>query len=160
MEIIRPYRVAHTYTQHLDAPPDRVFPLLCPVRECDWVNGWEPRLVITESGVAEQDCIFTIGPAGNEATWVVTLYEPPCRIEFVKVTPGETVGWIAIRLEQKGSAETLAEVTYAYTALSERGRAVVDAFTLDHYEGFMREWEDELNHFLRTGSRLVVAAGA
>ena len=38
---------------HFDAPPDRVFPLLCPVREYDWIDGWECRMVYAETGVAE-----------------------------------------------------------------------------------------------------------
>ena len=38
MHILTPTRVAHTYTQHLVAPPKAVFPLLCPVREADWIR--------------------------------------------------------------------------------------------------------------------------
>jgi hypothetical protein len=34
-------RVTHTYTQKLDATPERVFPLLCPVREAEWADGWQ-----------------------------------------------------------------------------------------------------------------------
>jgi hypothetical protein len=34
------------------APPDRVFPLLCPVRERDWLEGWEADMVYSASGVA------------------------------------------------------------------------------------------------------------
>ena len=32
MNVVQPFRVSRTYTQSLVAPPDVVFPLLCPVR--------------------------------------------------------------------------------------------------------------------------------
>jgi hypothetical protein len=33
MNIEQPFRVAHSYTQNLRGSAERVFPLLCPVRE-------------------------------------------------------------------------------------------------------------------------------
>src|SRR5687767_1583920 len=45
MRIAAPNRVAHTYTQSLLGDPASVFPLLCPVREADWIDGWDPVLV-------------------------------------------------------------------------------------------------------------------
>jgi hypothetical protein len=153
LNIVFPHRATHTYTQRIDGTPDEVFPLLCPVRECEWVNGWEPTIVITESGTAERDSVFATGSGVNEAIWVITEYEAPNRIEFVKVTPGETVGRIRILLAPDGDRRTRAEVTYRYTATSERGREAVDAFTAGSYVEFMRAWEADLNHFLRTGSK-------
>jgi hypothetical protein len=38
-------RITHEYTQNNVAPPEKVFPLLCPVREADWVPGWQYRLI-------------------------------------------------------------------------------------------------------------------
>lgn len=156
MRIEPPRRASQTYVQRLTAPPDQVFPLLCPVREVEWVRGWEPRLVITASGVAEPGCVFLTGPEAGGSIWVVTGYEPPARIEFVKVTPGETVCRIRILLEPDGEdgMETSAEVTYEYTAIGPAGEAVVAAFTEEHYLSFMEEWEESLNHFLRTGRKL------
>ena len=42
MNITKPKRVTRTYTQQLVAEPSAVFPLLCPVREADWIDGWDP----------------------------------------------------------------------------------------------------------------------
>lgn len=153
MKIESPHRASHTYLQRLEGPPEQVFPLLCPVRECEWVNGWDPTTVITESGVAEQDCIFVIGPEDDEATWVIVTHEPPVRIEFLRVVPKTSVGRIHIHLRPHGLGGTAAEITYTHTAISDGGRKVVDEFTAEAYTEFMREWEAELNHFLRTGEK-------
>ena len=149
MRIEKPHRVSRSYVQHLDAGPADVFPLLCPVREVEWVEGWDPGIVISESGIAELGCIFTTPAGETEAIWTVTEFLPDeGRIAFLKVTPGQTVAEIRIALEADGSGGTRADVTYAHTALSAAGRVVVDEFTEEAYQEFMRGWEKELNGFL------------
>jgi hypothetical protein len=156
MQIISPVRVTRSYLQKLVAPPEVVFPLLCPVREVEWVAGWHPKEVYSASGVAERDCIFVMPGEPVEAVWVVTRYKPHSfQIEFVKVTPGFTVGRIEIGLWQNAEGGSDAEITYSYTALSREGETFVNNFTAAHYQHFMREWENELNHFLKTGERLA-----
>lgn len=154
MKISPPIRVKHTYTQTLAGPPEAVFPLLCPVREAEWVSGWDPRFVISNSGVAELDCTFVMPDQPHDAVWVVTQWNPQVHyIEFVKVMPEVAVGRIEIRLRPGLANQTLAEVSYAYTALSEAGERLVENFTETHYTIFMQEWELELNHFLTTGQK-------
>lgn len=66
MNITRPYRARRTYTQRLVGAPDTVFPLLCPVREADWIEGWDPVWVASNSGVAEPDCVFVTQAASTD----------------------------------------------------------------------------------------------
>ncbi|HEY0594157.1 MAG TPA: hypothetical protein VGF40_20470 [Thermoanaerobaculia bacterium] len=148
MKIVAPVRATRTFSQRYGASPDRVFPYLCPVREAEWVEGWDPSIVVSASGIAERDCVFiTQGP---EAIWIVTEYEPPRRIEFVKVTPGLTVARITIVLSGAGEHETQAEVTYSHTAIAEAGERFVEGFTGEFYEAFMKEWEAALSARLAT----------
>ena len=154
MEISQPVRVKRTYLQTLIAPPEIVFPLLCPVREVEWANGWNPRLVVTGSGFVEPGCVFIVPDKPQESTWVVTQWDPQAYfVEFIKVIPEFTVGKIEIQLRKGDSAQTLAEVTYSFTALSRQGAEFVEQFTSERYEEFMKEWESELNHFLQTGTK-------
>lgn len=157
MDVRPPNRVIRSYAQHLHAPPQRVFPLLCPVREADWIDGWDPRLVISASGAAERDCVFVTPGAPQDAIWVVTRHEPQDFVEMLKVTPGLTVCRLSIALHAAG-AGCDAVVTYAYTSLGPAGDALVDGFTDAHYARFMQDWEARLNHFLATGTRLPAKA--
>jgi hypothetical protein len=43
-------RIIRSYTQHIEARPEDVFPLLCPVREADWLAGWMDGLEMVHSG--------------------------------------------------------------------------------------------------------------
>jgi len=154
MNITKPNRVTRTYTQSLIGDPDQVFPLLCPVREAEWVNGWHPRLVLTESGLVEADCVFVTAAGPQEAIWLVTLHDPVGhRLEIVKVIPGIVVGKIEIQLAAAEQGST-AYISYSFTSLGLDGDRVVKEFTQDHFDDFMTTWESELNHFLATGERL------
>jgi hypothetical protein len=150
----KPYRVRHCYTQSINAAPDQVFPLLCPVRELDWVPGWRPDWVISESGVGEPGCVFQTPGEGNTApaTWVVTEHHPESwHVEMIKVIPGHTVMKLEARLEDDGCGGTRATVAYTYTATGPEGEPFVDDRTGEWYERFMRGWEAAMNHYLATG---------
>ncbi|HUI53075.1 MAG TPA: hypothetical protein VLX60_14920 [Terriglobales bacterium] len=98
-------RVTHQFTQTNLAPPQTVFPLLCPVREADWVPGWQYRLIYSESGVAEAGCVFITEENGRETTWIVTEYDSAAfRIAFVWVDPGMVTAQIRIQLEPAPAA--------------------------------------------------------
>lgn len=159
MKIIKPNRVARTYTQHLAGDPDRVFPLLCPVREADWIDGWDPPLVVSASGVAEPDCVFTTKSAPMDAIWYITRHEPGNGfVEMVKITPKVTACRLAIQLRAApGGSE--ADITYCYTSLGAAGDAFVASFTENYYREFMQDWESRINHYLRHGSALRKAGG-
>ena len=152
--VATPVRVKRTYTQRYAAPVERLFPLLCPVREAEWIEGWAPTLILSESGVAEADCVFVTSASPVDAVWVVTRHEPDNGfVEMIKVTPEVTVCRLSIRLRAVGSG-CEADVCYAHTSLGPRGDAFVDAFTDDAWRRFMRDWELRLAHYLECGEAL------
>lgn len=159
MKITKPIRVTHTYAQHLVASPARVFPLLCPVREKDWIEGWDPLTVISESGAAEAGCIFVTPASPDNAIWYITRHEPAEGfVEMLKITPEVTACKVVIALRPVPNG-TEATVTYSHTSLGPEGDAFVAAFTEEFYAKFMRDWEARLNHYLTTGSLLPGSDG-
>jgi hypothetical protein len=155
MRVEKPNRVSRSFTQHLSAPPGEVFPLLCPVREAEWVNDWRPRLVLSDSGFAEPDCLFITPGIPEDALWLMTVHDPKALcLEIIKIIPGVVVGKISVTLAAEGDNGCTSEITYAYTSLSEHGDRALEEFTDAHFRGFMEAWEKELNHFLSTGAKL------
>jgi hypothetical protein len=154
MRILPPNRVTRTFTQRLVAGPERVFPLLCPVREADWLPDWNPRAVFSESGVAEPDCVFVTPAEPQDAIWFVARYEPERGfLQMLKVVPELTACKLSIELV-RASEGCEATITYSHTSLGPRGDDFVAGFTEEFYDRFMREWESRLNHYLATGERL------
>lgn len=157
MKINRPNRVVRSYTQHLKASPSDVFGLLCPVREADWIAGWDPVSVWSDSGLAEPECVF-VTPGEPKAIWYITRHEPENGfVEMLKITPDVTACRLSIQLTAT-RAGTDAEVVYTHTSLGLEGDEFVASFTQEYYIEFMQDWESRLNHYLDTGLMLEIGA--
>jgi hypothetical protein len=126
-----------------------VFPLLCPVREYEWIDTWRCRLIFTQSGVAEQDAIFTT-EAPSEI-WTVCRYAPPEIIEFVRVSPGLRVNRMTLELRAEDMAGTVLRWTSRFTSLSEAGNRWLEDMDRAAFDRQMDLTEARLNHFLDTG---------
>lgn len=159
MRVEKPNRVTRTFTQQLVAEPSKVFSLLCPVREADWIEGWDPFVVFSESGVAESDCVFLMESKSTGAIWYITRHEPGNGfVEMIKITPTVTACRLTIQV-RPASGGSEAAVTYAHTSLGPEGDTFVASFTEEYYEQFMRDWETRINHYLSHGSALPAADG-
>lgn len=133
----------------LQAPPGRVFPLLCPVREAEWLPGWRAEVVHSRSGLAELGCVFTTRDEdGRERVWTVSRHEPEAGvIQFVQFLAGLAVIRLDIRVRPEGGGSR-ARWSYAVMGLApghgdffaayadapfqarmERLRGLLDAFT-------------------------------
>jgi hypothetical protein len=154
MKISKPNRVSRSYTQDLVAEPSRVFPLLCPVREADWIHGWDALSVLSNSGLAEPDCVFVTAAQPDDSIWYVTRHDPENGfVEMLKITPHVTACRLSIQLRPVTTGSQ-AFITYTHTSLGPAGDAFVASFTEQHYAQFMQEWERRLNHYLVHGSAL------
>jgi len=149
-----PAHVTRTYTQHLAAPPREVFALLGPVEEKKWARGWEPRFAFPVGGGDEPGAVFSIAGHGPETLWVLNAFdEHRLYVEYLQFTPGVRVTVLRITLEPSGQGdETAAEISYTWTALSEKGSEWLEAHGA-HFEQGMAEWEAELNGYLRASKR-------
>ena len=141
-------RATTTYTGHLSFPPDAVFPLLCPVREYEWLDGWRCELIYSDSGVAEDNCIFKTAHAGDRF-WSVSRYEPPKRIEFTTFVPNAVVTRLMLSLTPAGGGTDL-QWTRIFTGLSVLGNESVGTWKTEVDAQLTRK----LEHYLKTGTML------
>lgn len=153
---LEPTRAVKSYRQTSEAAADRVFPLLCPVRESEWLDGWQCRMVYAATGFAEEGAVFVTAAEGEaDTTWVITRHEPAARrIDFCRVTPGSRTCRLRIVVTPLAPARSAVDVTYEFTALTPEGSAFLAGWTDDTFLESMRFWEDSMNHFLATGARL------
>lgn len=159
MIITKPVRATRSYTQKLIAAPDAVFALLCPVREADWIDGWDPGLVVSSTGLAEVDCVFTSKAEPTDAIWYITRHEPAAGfVEMLKVTPNVTACRLTIQLRAVHTGSE-ADITYSHTSLGPLGDTLVASFTCEYYAKFMQDWESRMNHYLRHGTALTAGDG-
>lgn len=155
MEIIQPVRKKHSITQVWEGTRDEVFPLLCPVREKEWVPGWDPKLVISNSGVVEQECFFVEEDTPDDAVWVVSGHDPVnFKVEMYRIVPGVIVCRFSVTLDSEKGRSTSASISYEQTALGKDGEKIVDKFTAESFTRLIDEFTLAINHYLTTGKMI------
>lgn len=160
MNIKEPNRKKLSYAHHLSAPPETVFPLLCPVLEVEWAPGWMPEMVLSRSGVCEQDCVFVTPPEmpsePQNSIWIVSKHDPAnWALEMYKVAPEHTISKLEISLVGESGNSTTAHISYEITSIGAAGDAFMEEFTEDWYKTFMVDWEKAMNHYLSTGKMIA-----
>lgn len=150
-------RVVRTYRQTIDARPDIVFPLLCPVREAEWLEGWRSTMIYSASGLVEEGAVFTTSfDADADTWWIVSRHDREAGVvEFARFTPGSRTCLLKIAVSPVGEAQSHVDVSYAYTSLTPSGDAYLAAWTQKTFLADMIFWERSMNHYLRTGNQLV-----
>jgi hypothetical protein len=138
-----------------EAPPERVFPLLCPVREYDWIEDWSCAIVFAGTGMAELGGIFTTSlPEVGEEIWTISRYEPTRAIEFVRVAANVRVMKMDFALAAEEPDRTAARFRQTFTALSGAGAAAIEKMTQAEWEPRAKRLETMANHYLTTGAML------
>ncbi len=145
-----------SYRQINNGNINEVFPLLCPVREADWLDGWTYKMIKSNSGIIERDCVFTTPHHGKfETVWHVTQYDSlNYKIEFLRVTPAENVVRINIHLEKINNEQTAVLIDYQYTALNEKQNEFIKTNLNKTFHESMKWWEKAINHYLEFGNML------
>ena len=148
--------VTRQYSQRINAPAFAIFPLLCPVREAEWLDGWTCDLLHSVSGYAEEGCVFRTAPPGDpETVWLITRHDPHAGVvEFARVTAGLVATRLSVRVEDLGAISNV-HVAYHFTPTSEAGaRFVAERHSVEAFQRDMQWWERSMNHYLTTGALL------
>jgi hypothetical protein len=152
IEAVKSSRLELQAVQHLSAPPEEVFPLLCPVREREWLEGWQCEMIHTASGIAEKDCVFaTTDPeSGERDIWLISRHQPPREIEFIRFDHRRVIRY-TISLEESDTGGTTANWRQVVTATD---GGMLTGISQEAFSTMVAVDEAALNHFLQTGEML------
>ena len=155
---IKPIRITYTYKQKNLGPPSKVFPLLCPVRDKELAPDFDADMIYSESGVAEENCIFmTKGHNTSDDVWVITKYDPiNFFIEMLHIIHEIELITIQCKLDDNFDDTTTTTITYIYTSLSKKGNQSIEAFTEEKFKFSMISWEIAINYYLKNGTMIPV----
>ncbi len=151
-------RETRLHVAHLNHQAAEIFPLLCPTREYDWIDGWDCELVYTKSGFAELDGIFItdILKEGSPATWVVDLYAPNEKIQFCIFMEGCVIRY-GISLCEQPDGTTISTWHMTITAFGPSGIHYLETQSPEVFRSRMQGIENMLNHYLETGQMLKLS---
>lgn len=158
-----PTRICLEAAMHLTVRKETLFPLLCPVREYEWIETWQCTMVHSNSGVAEEGCVFQtiLPPVGVVAahpeaaidTWVICGYCPSQHITFTRNNGHRTILYTITLTDTKDGTSLV--WSQQLTALTETGRAMLAETTQEQFATLIKALERMLNHYCTTGQRLA-----
>ncbi len=138
------------------APPEAIFPLLCPVREYDWIDGWSSEMVYSESGGGEDNCIFrerlssVLFGSPAPTTWIITLDDPDDFRRHFVILNDELVRKAEVSIEDSGNGFSTVTWTTTATTLNEKGNEGFDDLE-DKVQFMLRFVATSLKHYCETG---------
>ena len=149
-------RVMSTYRQTINAAPEKVFPLLCPVREAEWLDGWRYNMIYSESGLAEKGAVFSTPFEGEEDTvWIITKHDAKKHEgDFARFTHNSRTCFLTISVKSKDVDTSYVNISYTYTGIMPAGNDFIDGFTEETFLEAVIFWEKAINYFLETGEKL------
>ena len=140
-------QIVRSFVQDIHAAPERVFPLLCPEREKEWLPGWDARMIHSASGVAERGAIFETRHERGLTLWAVTEHDPPRRVAFVRWQPDGLIVHIDIVLARRHEGGTVVGICYTYTAVNETGANALATLTESAWLETMAFWQGSMNEW-------------
>lgn len=157
MSSFKAKRVSRKFIHKIDSTPDKIFPLICPVKQLDWLDGWNFEMIYSESGISEEGCVFKTKHEGDVDTiWVITKHDVEnFIIEYIRITPGVLIVKININLEHRYSNITDVNTEYIFTALSEKGNEFIEGKSSKQFFNMMKWWEKSINYYLDSGKKLL-----
>jgi hypothetical protein len=144
-------RASATLQRTFNTSPEKLFPLLCPTTEYDWVPNWSCELLHSNSGTAEYNCIFRTRYFGQEELWICTRYEPNRAIDYAR-SSGDLSSKLEIRLTD--NCDGTVTVTWVLTASALTGNG--NAAAAEHESAHQRIEHalNALEHYVTTGTMI------
>jgi hypothetical protein len=150
-------RFAKTATIKLNGEIENIFPLFGAFEEKKWADGWHPALIYPGSEKITEWLTFkTPGHIQGETenTWIVSRYQPANFFIQYLVLATHRYLTISVSCIKTESNATSAEITYTSTGLDNLGNEIGEHLINKMYARSLKDWEEAINYYLKTGETL------
>ncbi len=159
-------RIKISFQGIIKASSDKIFPLLCPTREEEWIDGWDAdayKLISSKSGFNEKNCVFQENftkkfffKEDGPTTWLTAVYEPEqFLLEFLLIFDDIAVMNRAIRLVKSKDHTTTCQWTDTITSFNgpwsecKRQRLETQLKAFSYYLGVILKYYCEAGKILK-----------
>jgi len=146
--VFKAIRRIFTHKQKVFAPPELIFPLLCPTRAYEWIKDWDSEIIYSKSGFAEPGCVFkTDDPDSGEDLWIIAEYKKPFFIKFVRTNRYRIMNY-TISFEPISKNCTSVIWRQEITAINEEGNVYAADLEKSEFVDMIDMQEEFLNSYL------------
>ncbi len=121
---------------------DRCFRLFTPAGEALWIDDWAPRYIEPADGRTTRGMVFTTGDGDDHTVWMLVDFDPERHYSrYARVTPASRTGCVEIACTARSANETVVDVSYTLTALTDRGRKDLEQFAPASFAQMIEGWK-------------------
>jgi hypothetical protein len=150
----------------INAPVDRVFPLVCPVEEYRWIPGWKCNLVNCPGDRAELGTVFEeifsapflIGSFRGTTTWTVVAHDPESHKIHFRLDNGISSSVYRVELEDNGEGGTIGTLDFTYKAINRKGNRLIAKNMEGKLHIMLSMLNAMLQHYCESGEMLSFPA--
>jgi hypothetical protein len=159
---IKGNRVIGSHKENIDRTPEGIFPLLCPVQEYKWIDGWDCEIIYSSSDGVENNCIFKEDKSGIvlfgltiPTFWTVSDYDPiNYKIQFVLMSGQIAISKIEIDIKDVGSGKSSVSWGIVITVTGEDTNGRIIKSAQDKATMYLMVLSKALKHYCETGEML------
>jgi hypothetical protein len=141
----RPLHVERTGEITLPLPLGHCFPLFSPEGERAWVQGWDPQYLHPDHPSNAPGTLFRTTHNGEETLWLVLTYSPSAATaRYCRFSPTSRVGTVQVHCQEEAPGRTRVGISYALTAITPAGNAVLAALTPEKYAAMLHDWQEAI----------------
>lgn len=144
-------RISFTAQRKFQASPEEIFPLLCPITELDWLPGWNCKLLHSQSGYAQLNCVFRTTFFGLDEIFICTRYEKKLAVDYLRVSE-HISGKLDIKLLDHYDGTTTGVWLITLSALDETGSVMLE--NISDAQELFQQAIDALEYYLKNGEML------
>lgn len=127
----------------LDLPAEEALPLFTPRGEERWVPGWQPHYIAPASGETCEEMLFTTDMPGEITYWTCLKWQPAAgHARYLRITPGSRISIVDVTCRADGPFRSLVSVSYEHFALTQHGKAYIEAISPASFEQAINGWVD------------------
>jgi len=146
----------------IDEQITKVFPLLCPVIEYKWINGWKCKLIHYPNGIIEKDCKFQeimtapflMGSIAGKTKWTVIFFDSINNKIHFKLDNKDSTSLFKIELTPKGLDKTECLMEFNYKPITKKGDRFINQGGESKISFFISALGAMLKHYCESGEML------
>jgi hypothetical protein len=146
-DFIKQYRRTGKFS--VQASIEKIFPLLCPKREEEWIPGWECEVIQSKSGYNEEGAIFKTEKAfGSELYWYTITFDINTGVVDFLISASSLFMFrfnILVRANENGCILTF---THTFTPLSDSGKLLIEQFKTEDFNSRLQKLSEFMTKYL------------
>lgn len=131
-------------------PIVKVFPLLCPKREEEWIPEWECEVIFSKCGYNEEGAIFKTTKAyGTELYWYTISYDMAAgKVDFLITANGLFLFRFSIGVIKNGKEGCVLTFDQTFTPLTKEGESLIQQYKNENFNERLSRLERFMTEYL------------